>query len=182
MNIKAYCYSAQLTQVPALNALGITTGSKTYVSIFLGLRSEIVDIIWVVACEKETCGIWWLAERITRRKVDFFLSSPDIILCCWLGLKHHITNCSGWQRKRWIGKHQRVDIPAHNRTANKWPPAEKTVTGYLLNRPSRYPPPTHPPPPPPDDQIDQGTESNWTLKRKLSTDRWRTKHSLTWAP
>ena len=37
------------------------------------------------------------------------------------------------------GQHQRVDIPARAKTADKGPPAEKTGRGSLLNRPS-YPP------------------------------------------
>ena len=47
------------------------------------------------------------------------------------------------------GQHERVDIPAHARTAcSQRPPAEKNGRGSLLNRPLC----------PPNDQVSQGTE------------------------
>ena len=39
----AHHYS-QLMQVPVLSACGIYIGSKTFVTVFLGLHSEIVDV------------------------------------------------------------------------------------------------------------------------------------------
>ena len=38
----------QLMQVPVLSARGILIGPKTRVLVFMGLRSEIVDVILVV--------------------------------------------------------------------------------------------------------------------------------------
>ena len=35
----------------------VPTGFKTTVTVFLGLCSEIVNVIWVAVSEKETCGI-----------------------------------------------------------------------------------------------------------------------------
>ena len=51
------------------------------------------------------------------------------------------------------GQHQRVDIPAHARTAHKGPPVEKTGRGSLLNRPSCIP----------NNFTGQGAELNWSL-------------------
>ena len=38
----------QLMQVPVLSARGILIGSETCIIDFWGLRSEMVDILWVV--------------------------------------------------------------------------------------------------------------------------------------
>ena len=39
-----------------LSVHGIKVGSKTCLIIFLGLRFEVVDIMWAVIGEKEACG------------------------------------------------------------------------------------------------------------------------------
>ena len=48
----AHCYR-QLVRVPLLNVRGILIDLMTYAAVFLGLRSEIVDIMWVVVSEKK---------------------------------------------------------------------------------------------------------------------------------
>ena len=41
-----------------------------------------------------------------------------------------------WSAEEMLNRqHQRMDIPAHDRTALQWPPADKTGRGSLLNRP-----------------------------------------------
>ena len=49
-------------------------------------------------------------------------------------------------------QHQRVDIPAHARTAHKGFPQKRLEKGSLLHCPSC----------PPDDPVGQGTKLNWT--------------------
>ena len=46
----------------------ISEGSKACVIVLVGLRSEIVDIIWVVVYEKETCGI--MTRGMNNKEID----------------------------------------------------------------------------------------------------------------
>ena len=43
-------------------------GSKTCAIIFLGLRSEVVDVILVVVLAKETCGV--MTCRMNNYEID----------------------------------------------------------------------------------------------------------------
>ena len=65
---------------------------------------------------------------------------------------HHELWATPWSAEELLdGQHQRVDIPAHTRTAHKGL-LQKTGRWFLLNRPLRLP----------DDPFVQGTELNWT--------------------
>ena len=59
--------------------------------------------------------------------------------------------CRGQRRKFWMDNVKEWTFPP-KQNGSRWPPAEKTGRGPLLNRPSF----------PSDDPIAQGTELNWT--------------------
>ena len=69
------------------SARGTWISSKTCVIVSLGLRSEIVDIIWNVVWKKETCGIMTCGMNDLETDLSLFYALIWI-LCGWLGSKH----------------------------------------------------------------------------------------------